>query len=437
MVISVKKSLYFLIVIMAVFYPNHILISFLTSSTPLVVWKQLLIIVMCFWGFWFCLRAKISTDSMVFLASLFLLLPAVLTVLVSGISFLRVTYAFLLYFGTISIILVPRYLGVSNVKRLMFRLSHYLGFLLVIGLGVDYFTDFFINIPRGEYSSLDDSDDFGFVRRASLFFGAATTVFPTLAFCFLGSIFVIWRDNKFFQSMAAIVVFYVFYTTAILMTASKAAILSRLIFSALLYIFAFPHWTKRVIRNERGVGEKLFYGLVVIVSFSVLVWVLDWVIEFSKVLLDDSNPSNAKRFSRWSEGLQLFQFNMYLFAGHGVGATIANIPDSFPVHTHYESSFFQVLYEMGLFGLVFLYLPAAAALLRWVRVAGFSMSDTLLVIWIITYLISILSAPTFLSLHFSFLYYVSSGLLLGRTGKVYGTTISTRRSKGVLTGALE
>ena len=166
-------------------------------------------------------------------------------------------------------------------------------------------------------------------------------------------------------------------------------------------------------------------------------WVLDWVIEFSKILFDDSNPSNAKRFSRWSEGLQLFQFNMYLFAGYGVGATMANIPDSFPVHTHYVSSFFQVLYEIGLFGLVFLYLPAAAALLRWVRVAGSSMSDTLLVVWIIIYLFSVTGAPTFLSLHFSFLYYLSSGLLLGRTDKVYGTTKSTRRSKGVLTGALE
>ena len=118
--------------------------------------------------------------------------------------------------------------------------------------------------------------------------------------------------------------------------------------------------------------------------------------------------------------------------GNGLGATIGNIPDSFPVHTHYESSFFQILYEMGLFGLVFLYLPAAAAFLRWIRVAGSSMSDRLLVVCIITYLISILAAPTFLSLHFSFLYYVSSGLLLGRTGRVYAVAVSTNGSRGVL-----
>jgi hypothetical protein len=374
---------------------------------------------------------------MVFMMSLFLLLPAIVTALMSGISFLRVMYAVFLYIGAISIILVPRYLGVSNVKRLIFRLSHYLGILLVIGLGIDYFTDLFINIPRGEYSSLDNLDQVGFIRRASLFFGAATMVFPTLAFCFLGSILVLWRGNKFFQSMVAIAVFYVFYTTAILMTGSRAAIFGWLIFSALLYIFSFPYWTERVIREKRSVGEKLFYGLVVTGSLLILVWVFDWVIDFSNILFDDSDPSNARRFSRWSSGLQLFQLNMYLFTGHGVGATMGNIPDSFPVHTHYESSFFQVLYEMGLFGLVFLYLPAAAALMRWVRVAGSSMSDTLLVVWIITYLISILAAPTFLSLHFSFLYYISSGLLLGRTGKVYVTASSTSRSRGVLTGALK
>ena len=432
MVISVKKSLYFLIVIMAVLYPNHLLISFLTSSTPLVVWKQLLTIVIFLWGIWFCLRAKISIDSMVFIISLFLLLPSVVTALILEISFLRVMYALFLYVGTISVILVPRYLGVSNVKELIFRLSHFLGIVLVIGLGVDYFTDLFINVPRGEYSSLDNLDEVGFIRRASLFFGAATTVFPTLAFCFFGSIFVLWRDNKFFQSIVTIAVFYAFYTFAILMTASRAAIFSWLVLSALLYIFSFPHWTKRIIFDKSSVGEKLFYGIVVTVSLLFLVWVFNWVIDFTYILFDASDVSNAHRFSRWSTGLQLFQFNIYLLMGHGLGATIGNIPDSFPVHTHYESSFFQILYEMGLFGLVFLYLPAAAAFLRWIRVAGSSMSDRLLVVWIITYLISILAAPTFLSLHFSFLYYVSSGLLLGRTGRVYAVAVSTNGSRGVL-----
>jgi len=437
MVINIKKSLYFLIIIMAVFYPNHILISFLTSSTPLIVWKQLLIIVMFFWGIWFCFKKKLSTDSMVFIVSLFLLLPAVVTALISGMSFSRVMYALFLYIGTISIILVPRYLGVNNAKVLMFRLSHYLGIFLVIGLGIDYFTDFFINIPRGEYSSLDNLEGFAFLRRASLFFGAATIVFPTLAFCFLASILVIWRDNRFFQSIAAISFFYVFYTSAILMTASKAAILSWLILTALLFIFTFPHWSKRVFRNENGVGEKFFYGLVVILSFSMIIWLFEWVIEFSSMLLDDSDASNAQRFSRWSEGLQLFHLNMHLLTGHGVGATMGNIPDTFPVYTHYESSFFQILYEVGLFGLVFLYLPAVVALLRWVLVSGSSMSDTLLVVWIITYLISISVAPTFLSLHFSFLYYISSGLLLGRKGRVFITTTSDDWSQGVSTGTIK
>ena len=69
---------------------------------------------------------------MVFMVSLWLLLPSLVTALMSGIGFLRVMYAVFLYIGAISIILVPRYLGVSNVKRLIFRLSHYLGILLVI-----------------------------------------------------------------------------------------------------------------------------------------------------------------------------------------------------------------------------------------------------------------------------------------------------------------
>ena len=86
-------------------------------------------------------------------------------------------------------------------------------------------------------------------------------------------------------------------------------------FSFALYFFV-PSLEKRVIFDKSSVGEKLFYGIVVTVSLLFLVWVFNWMIDFTYILFDASDVSNAQRFSRWSAGLQLFQFNIYLLMGH-------------------------------------------------------------------------------------------------------------------------
>jgi len=306
-----------ILLISLLLYPNHILLSYLFADGPLLVWRQLLIAYCLFCGVWLIKINKLQIESYIFINYFALIFAGMIISLVQGYSFARVTYAAFLYLGGISFILFARTITKLQSWGKVFVTFHYLGIFLIFGIFLDFYTDIFIDIPRGEYSNLDESDAENFVRRASLFFGSATTVFPTLAICLISTMIKIYCNKYKYENL--LFIFYIsMYSVCIFFVYSKAAIFSWFTLLLILGMFLF-----RYIFFEFKIKIFLFVIITIFVLGIALNFYLfniglneDAIIDIFKFIFDGGDESNSRRFLRWSQGLLLFEPNIFQLMGH-------------------------------------------------------------------------------------------------------------------------
>lgn len=409
--ISIKRIAIALMLIGFVAYPMNILIGFFFIDTPLQSWRQLmsalllsivLIIVLS--------RMKVDIGGLVLLIITLAALLLSLHSLLLGYSLMRVGYAFFAYVGLSSFLLASRIIEEERKSIALHKILFILMIASSIGLIADYFTDFLLGFQRAENNDLDDLL-LGHLRRASFLFGASTLVFPFLSFCFVASIVYYKKLSKL-----AIGLLWLVVTAGLLVTISRAAIAAWTVLSILLLIA----WLSQRVSVTRLLKIMVSIGLIFIVSFFVFPNFLLQADLFTDLLSDPfsaEEKSNSHRLQRWSFGLKLFSFSPEMVLGHGLGSTMGQISDAMPIHTHYESSFFQAMHEGGVFGLLIRYLPALVAYYMFLKskYARSQLDLKMYAAWLFTYLFVIFVAPTAGAFHNQLVYFYVCGLLIYRS----------------------
>jgi hypothetical protein len=381
------------------------------SGTPLVVWRQLLaLIVLSLVLLRSFSQARVTTAEVLNFCLIGVSFLWFVYSLVLGFSVTRSLYAFFSYVGLSSALVFHSVVSNSNLRDKLSKVVLVVLLISCFGLMLDYFTDFLLAIPRAE-QVIDIETSEIYLRRASFFFGASTLVFPFLSFGFITALNLRARLSPTYLAFVWIIV-----TLGLFLTISRAAIVAWCLLNLLMMVVFFGHSVsaKRFLRTV---------GLVLVILFVVGDDLDSYLLQSDVAVKRISDPfnledeSNSHRVNRWRLGLSLFTFQPEFFLGHGLGSTMGQVPDVMPVHTHYESSFFQALHEGGVVGLWVRYFPAILAFWlffrrRWRRR---EVGLQLYAAWLFVYIFVVFLAPTAGAYHNQLLYYYVCGVIISNS----------------------
>lgn len=380
-----------------------------------MIWKQLLAVMLLLLSFSYLETANLNHGGAPKLALLqrLLLVTAIILAIASflnGLPLLRIAYGSIAYLGFAGALGFAHVCLIRNRLLQTLNLFFYVALLCSFGIVLDYFFPLFDFLPRVSGNEFETQIARGYLRRASFFFGASTTVYPFLSFS-IASIAITLQKAQTKTNITKFVVLASSTAFATYLTGSRANFLLLLAFLAAVFFIAFSFLT-------------LSKKALLLIPFFFLPASLDLVFGFIyqgeglAARYADAFSSNASgnidRFEAWSKGWALFsELGMNFIVGNGVGSSLGMLNDGFPNTGHYESSFFQGFSEGGTFGLVLRYLPllfASAVLILQKR--PWSAIEKIIFLWLALYFASVFVSPTAAAYHTQFVYFFVCGVAL-------------------------
>ena len=378
-------------------------INILAPRTGMHLWKQALAVV-AFLVFLLNVSYLTSGFRVPFFKSIYVyfLVTAVSVVLMvvssvfHGFSFLRISYALLAYVGFLSMILVPLLSIYASRERQFVNFFAVLAIFGGLGLVVDYYFNVYeilAGIMGSPLSYIQRMERYaGGFRRAQFLFGAPTAVFPYLSLG-LVCLFLRLREGGALRWKILSVIGILSVTAGLFLTGSRVNWVLSLLFIPLAAIGAAIY----------GGRARILYILAIPILIALAAFTVNWALSRSdqqQMLVDRAGEmiggdTNISRFEQWGEGLRLFgpDASYAIFAGHGLGACMSQIPDGAPVHTHYESSILFTFYEGGFLGLFVRFWPAVLAFFIVLVKRRRSYLHYLIGLWVICYMASAFANP--------------------------------------------
>lgn len=405
--------------------PNGDLLNFLTNGTPFVVWKQILAVVLATLSLPVLLRLRGHGSSRYWGVLVGLTVAMVVLAgisLIRGLSLHRVLYAVFAYAGFASGLLFVRSVVALGRITALFRLLVALGAFCSAGLLWDYFTPVFDFLPRAADAGFGEALHYEVVRRAAFLFGASTTIFPIVSLSILAAFVLLISDDSAGDRCLAVTT-VLLAPAGLLVTGSRAQVLLGGLMvggGGLLTLF----YAKR---------RRYWVAAGLLALVACLAWErVDLLVGQEAILASRyADPFNARdegnawRYSRWAEGVTLTRQASIgeWMVGIGLGSSMGMVDDGFPTTTHYESSLFQAFSEGGVVAVAVRYGPVVLAMaiaVRWVLRR--SKWSTLLLLWLLLYLLAVTIAPTAGAYHTQLALYIVVALTfeLRSNGDVLG-----------------
>ncbi len=397
--------------------PNHDLFNYIFRSTPLVVWKQVLALLLLLSAAGWLLYAKRSRTRVVSIGkmlSALVLLCGTLTLysLLLGISGVRIAYGVVGYIGFAGFAVFACIVKEKDGTENLFNTLFFLSLVGALGIIADYFTPILDFLPRSEGNEYETQLSMGYLRRAAFLFGASTTIFPLLSMGLVAAA-TLYISNRTRTRLFMLITLLFLTLAALYLTGSRANLLLYSSFSAVVYLVA--------IRQSAPGKRVVLLALPFLVSPLLLSTVAYYAEQFDALrgrYLDPFSSQalgNDHRYYVWGRALDMFnRLGIESVLGHGLGTTVSTIDDGFEYSTHFESSFFQAFYEGGAIGLLLRYLPVIVVFYSILSRASArkEIQNKLLIAWLIWYVIAIAIAPTAGAYHTQMAYFLACGLAL-------------------------
>lgn len=310
--------------------------NYIFASTPLVAWKQIIILIT--YIILFNIK-KSEFTSKLFYFLFIIQLIFILTSLIQGVSLFITLFNIFFYVAWIPFFLWSTNGGSEYFNKNYSRYTLILLIICAIGLYVDLKTDYlsFLAISNADISN-DFYEKFDVAKRSSFIFVTSTLVMPVI-----GALTVIVITQKYsnFRLIMCIL--------SILIAAVSTASTSAFFISGFLLI--------GIVGNNIKLSRFFIISIIItiITLFSQIIISKDDTLsrQISRVTenRDTKSEANSGRFSSWGISINTIKkFSIIEHAvGQGLGATNNQYNPS--VLTQGESSFFQAYIEGGIVGL--------------------------------------------------------------------------------------
>jgi len=407
-----EKRIYFLGIGLLLILPNHDIINWLVSGTPLLLWKQILSLILLTLALRLIFKKKslqnkdLNSIRKIFLLILFVTAFLSATALAQQLSIIRISYALIAYIGFIGGVAVS--ISIINLKSVLsfLKITSILGIFLSLGIIFDYFTGYLDFLPRAS----DDNDivtqlSEGYLRRASFLFGTSTVVLPFLNFCFLASTIML---NSKKESSNYYFIALVLMPISIYLTGSR----SQLILTMISVIFSITISYKNIFlrKNILFMILTIFSFLVVFLSYINTSYQSELLVERYLDTFNSDASGNDVRYEQWNKAIKLFtDQDIEIIIGSGIGSSMGMINDGYSNIDHYESSFFQAYAEAGYFGLFIRYFPLITSLYYLFKSGIKNRINLIFIAWFLIYFLSIFSAPTASAYHTQYVFFLMVG----------------------------
>jgi hypothetical protein len=321
------------------------ILNFAFKGTPLVVWKQLLVIIL----FAASLTSLRIGRDYVLRASFLLIAILVVGSHFQAVDFQRIAQHILYYAGWI-----PFYIwGKTGQARTQKLETASFVFIIISGIGLilQLYTPY-LNFLKDDIAAIQYQVKFGEAQRLALYFVASTVALPTLLAFF-------YFVSTGHQRNLRILVSLPFLAMATLPTGSVGA------FSAFACCLVLAVYALRI-----PIGARVALFIVgALLSLFIYEYVLDLIdplatAQIKRVLTNNQySESNRGRFVLWGQAMQTiggFDFIKHI-SGLGLGITVAD-RIGIATYMHGESSFFQAYIEGGITALTLRSLPFSVIL---------------------------------------------------------------------------
>ena len=352
---------------------NGSLFTWIFSGTPLVAWRQLI----WFLGIIVLFKFARSFDSynllrivrIHFYIFLFILFQALITLAVYNFNYMRLMFAFWVYFSGLPFIIFPFFIS-QNGKEYVLRFYNVficLGVFLTFGLILDYltggfFTKYFLLSVSSSLADLLKSGRYCFLSEAPTTFGVY------YCFCLFCTLYRFYIEEKQKRKLLLFLV-AVSYIGGAWLTGSR-----QIVFALLLVIsISLFYYFIAVMDNKKTV----------LIGFLLLCFIAPYVSEFlisDKSYQDRYSSTSIKedtRYKAWNKGwndnvvdnVDRFFVGKAIALSQGQKANRDELQGS-----HYENTFFARLSETGIVGVFLLLLPLFWLLSNWNKTDYFNFS---------------------------------------------------------------
>lgn len=310
--------------------PMHSLITFSFSGTPLVAWKQLLGVALLPLATLdvlnFLLQRRSLEGAVLSLSVMIFLLYGFFLIVLDAdrlVMYASAVTCFVIFFFTCS--------GGRFVRSTSFiNIAFWLGVLVSVGLIFDFFTHFFFFLNH----NVDGAASF---EGIGLYRPVFTLGSSSLVFVVLGSCLLVYHSKEAKPYTSLIRRSFLLWISLIAVALSGSRMSLVLLVGLTFFLSDFK-------------GKVITGGAILVLGYFLIE--ADVVLRLLSVL-DVMDPGNVGRVSHWVfafDNLELFLSPM----GAGIGSVSSN---STALGTsHFESSFLTFAYELGVLGVIGIYL---------------------------------------------------------------------------------
>jgi len=394
-----------LILLVLVCYSAPLLLTFALQGTPLAIWKQffwLIISIIFIWDKKVPIRLKKAYLSGITILTIFGLFAYLL-----GFNVQRIFFAIWVYLSGVPFII----LGFEINSTLQFNLLKKVVLILAVtvpaGLVLDGYFDLFKFLKLGNNSELFESRGEEYLRASFLFES------PTALVNYYNFLLTLLLILQFYAKKLKFVIFSIFlqflFIAGAFYTGSRQVLSTTLVIIIISWLVNLRKVRFRVLAFFLGIISLYF------INKTNLINSLDEKRkDYYASRYNLKSLEKDERVLLWQEGLtQLNPSNfLYWFTGNGLGATMGQHANQDEyVHTHYESAILATFYEIGFFAWVILFFPMIR-LIPFIRKHIHSPVKWIMITYILSFLFISFIAPG--GIHYSGLigFYILAGLIL-------------------------
>lgn len=337
---------------------NGALFTWLFGNTPLNIWRQLIWLIgivlliknmkMLFYES--AQTWRILNHQGIFVFIIFVL--ALFTVIINHFNWMRIFYAFWIYFSGVPFLLFPFLMAKERIfPKKFFNVFIALGCFLSVGLLADYlmggvFTLTFLTAGFKTKADLYEAGRFCFTSEAP------TTFTLYYCFCLICVLYRLYRENSQIKKMILLFIALAFFAGA-WFTGSRQMI------AALVLIFTISMVYYVIFIRDRKLYLWAFSIFMVIIVPIVLTFF--YAENSYKERYTVASLHEDKRSRSWAKGLEdtLLSSDMkVLLMGKGVGMSQGQKAEQGEeIGSHYENTFYARISEIGLLGIITLLYP--------------------------------------------------------------------------------
>lgn len=406
-----EKITYYFGSFLLIVLPNHDIVNWLVSNTYFSIWKQVLALISAALTILILSKKRSLRNNntknlrLLLLVLLFMAITLSLVAFLYGFSSYRITYGVISYIGFIGALgFITTSMTLGKIL-LTLRLSALLGIISSFGLIIDYSTGYLDFLPKSQEMTAFEQLDSNDLRRASFLFGASTIIFPFISFTIFSSIILFIKSQKKHDGIYLLTLVFL-SPIAIFLTGSRSQLILVIFFLCIsLFIIIKKLLKLRFIL-------LFFISSVILIQFTIKEFMqINQSTMLSERYLNSFNQTDD-RVLLWKDSVALLYRPESIF-GIGIGSSLGMVKDGHVETSHYESSFFQALSEGGYLGILLRFLPLILGLLFLLKSRKTNkIIRKLMILWFITYFISVFTAPTAAAYHTQYVYFIMVALAI-------------------------